>query len=66
MTIGGNHPFSTYAVRGSGGGVGGGGDFAYFPMYAHIKIAYREGEGGGSKMTKMLRTYYMDCPHTTP
>ena len=30
-------------------------------MYAHIKIAYREGEGG-SKMAKMLRTYYMDAP----
>ena len=28
-------------------------------MYAHIKIAYR---GGGSKMAKMLRTYYMDAP----
>ena len=35
------HPFSTYAVRGRGGG----GDFAYFPMYAHIKIAYRGEEG---------------------
>ena len=29
-------------------------------MYAHIKIAYRG--GGGSKMAKMLRTYYMDAP----
>ena len=50
------HPFSTYAVRGRGGGV----NFAYFPMSAHIKIAYREGRG--SKMAKMLRTYYMDAP----
>ena len=45
------HPFSTYAVRGEG-------NFAYFPMYAHIKIAYR---GGRVKMAKMLRTYYMDA-----
>ena len=40
------HPFRTYALRGRRGGGGGGGrvNFAYFP-YAHIKIAYREGEG---------------------
>ena len=42
------HPFSTYAVRGMGGG---GVNFAYFPMYAHIKFAYREG-GVGQKLLK--------------
>ena len=34
-------------------------NFAYFPMYAHIKNAYR---GGGGGVAKMLRTYYMDAP----
>ena len=45
------HPFSTYAVRGGGGGE----NFAYFPMYAHIKIAYR-----GQKWLKCcVRTIWM-------
>ena len=42
-----------------GGGGGGGRCFAYFPMYAHIKKCVK---GGGSKMAKMLCTYYMDAP----
>ena len=38
---------------------GGGGNFAY--VYAHIKNCVQR--GGGSKLAKMLRTYYMDAPY---
>ena len=51
------HPFSTYAVRGRGEGV----KFCLFPYVRPYKNCV-QGGGGGSKMAKMLRTYYMDAP----
>ena len=46
------HPFSTYAVRGRGGG-----KFCLFP-YVRLYKKLRTGEEG-SKMYKMLGTYYI-------
>ena len=58
------HPFSTYAVRGGGGG---GAGFCLFPYVRPYKKLHTGGGvgGGGSKMAKMLRTWYMDALHRT-
>ena len=55
MVLGG-HPFSTYAVRGRGGG-----KILLVSLCTPIQ-KLRTGRGRGSKMAKMLRTYYMDAP----
>ena len=36
-----------------------GGNFAYFPMYAHIKIAYKGGGGGQKWLKCCVRTIWM-------
>ena len=52
------HPYSTYASKGGEGKY-----FSQFPMYASIKFAYG---GGEQKKGKMLCTYYMDDPLSSP
>ena len=53
----GGHPFSTYAVRGRGGG-GGGVKFCLFPYVRPYKNCV-QGGGGGQKWLKCVRTICM-------